>query len=154
MTFCVLKSEPPNANLWLGAWTESEENSLKSAKDPLDTEVLVSQHKCESLCCTNDKPFQPLDKSYQLKRTEISWQAGIRLIYGWLFAWEKKKFSVNTAERWKSKVCLHFVKEVNWLPSILWNSWFTSQGAWRSFQSPEWFFGTCVGSWKLINECI
>ncbi len=47
--------------------TESEENSLKSAKDPLDTEVLVSQHECESLCCTNDKPFQPLDKSSLIK---------------------------------------------------------------------------------------
>ena len=36
------------------------ESAMESENYPLDSEVLVNQHECESLCCTSAKPFQPL----------------------------------------------------------------------------------------------
>ena len=40
---------------------------MESENYLLDSEVLVSQCECESLCCTSAKPFQPLDKSILIK---------------------------------------------------------------------------------------
>ncbi len=43
------------------------ESTIESKKNLLDSEVLACQHECESLCCTSDKPLQPLDKSILIK---------------------------------------------------------------------------------------